>query len=84
MFEEVQQLCTEARFKACQRQCRIAKCLNGGSIFDGNCTCERLIECMCSLHKLIPEDFPLELDEVFPDIRTYWKVLWDESNEENK
>ena len=76
MFEETNvtiQSCSLARYNACQRQCRIAKYLDGGSITDGNCPCERPIECRFGLAQDIVED-----DLMFPDCKSYIKELYSE------
>lgn len=72
MFEETQQECSKARYAACLNQCRISKFLRGGTIFDGNCTCDKPIECMVNLQNMIGEE---TRNDYFPDILTHWRQL---------
>lgn len=75
MFEEARQLCSKARYAACMNQCRIVKFLQGGTVFDGNCICDKPIECMVNLQTLISEDVR---HDYFPDVRDYWTQVADE------
>lgn len=76
MFEEVNHnfsiVSSKARFNACAKQCRIQKFMSGGTIFDGNCTCDRPIECKFGLQDKLDA---IEPTEYFPDVVEYWRQL---------
>ncbi len=70
MFEEanINPHPMSARRKACLNQCRIQKCINGGTIFDGGCICERPNQCWFNLgHHLMF----LEPTFLFPDVQQH-------------
>ncbi len=69
------QKCSQARFNACQSQCRISRFLAGGTVFDGNCPCERPIECVFGLDDKL--EF-IEPDEMFADCKSYIKQVFSE------
>lgn len=71
---EVQQ-CSKARFNACMNQCRIVKFMDGGTVFDGNCPCERPMECRFGLADKLDA---VEPDEMFADAKIYMNQLFSE------
>mgnify|MGYP006080581071 CR=1 FL=1 len=74
MFEEnnVNPHPLSPRRKACLSQCRIQKFINGGSVFDGNCTCWNPNGCWFNL-----QDHITELDHtlMWPDIKKFYRDL---------
>lgn len=76
MFEDQSPHPLSPRYKACLRQCRLARFHAGGSIYDGNCTCERTSQCRFGLPGFGDDED--SSDVVFPDVRKYWKEICEE------
>lgn len=64
------------RGKACYKQCRIVRYLDGKPIDDGNCPCERPME--CRFPKLADLAFDEDVDLMFPDVKQFIKEFWSE------
>lgn len=59
-----------SRRKACRKQCRIQKFIDGGSVFDGNCICDRPNECWFNLQDALTEVDPTVM---FGDVLDFYR-----------
>lgn len=75
MFEEVDFNRSTARNNACAKQCRIQKFMSGGTIFDGNCICDRPNQCWFNLQDKLPDVDPTVM---FADVMDYYRQLYTE------
>jgi len=66
---------SEARLKACHKQCRIQKFIDGGTIFDGNCTCWCPNNCRFNLESKITE---LDHTLMWSDLKKFYRELSEE------
>jgi hypothetical protein len=60
-----------ARIKACRKQCRIQKYIDGGTVFDGNCTCDGPEDCRFQLQKYVKD---IE-QRYWPDVIHFYRQL---------
>lgn len=61
-----------SRRKACRKQCKIQKFIEGGSIFEGNCICERPNQCWFNLQDELTD---VDKTKLFADVMKYYIEL---------